>query len=73
MGLTKNTAPCWEATCDACGEGDNEDGQSYHYSSEAEMLKELEGYDWLVERNEAGAPKRLLCMDCADEERKSSP
>lgn len=57
--------PCWTATCDNCGEGDNvEWAGSFHYETEATLLNALTEADWKVFRNEDGTLRYLICPDC---------
>lgn len=60
-GFTVGTRPCWVATCVTCGEGDSEDGQSYHYLSLDEAKDALHGVDW---REIPGGGWE--CFDCWD-------
>jgi hypothetical protein len=66
--ITRNARPCWEATCDYCGAGDNyESGGSYHYPDEKELLDALASYDWTIVQNPDTSVKALYCSTCWDE------
>jgi hypothetical protein len=45
--LRREDHPCWVATCDWCGEGDNDEyGGSYHHFTEEEARRQLTMADW---------------------------
>ena len=60
--ITREEHPCWVPTCDFCGEGDGEDGASFHYATEREAREAIEGVDW--RQLEDG---RWQCLSCHEE------
>jgi hypothetical protein len=71
--LTREEHPCWAATCDKCGEGDNVDwGGSCHYSSEAEARDVLVGdLEWKLHPRPGAI--LALCPGCYEELRATLP
>jgi hypothetical protein len=65
MALTQIEHPCWFATCDRCGEGDNSEyGTSFHYPSQLEAEGNLRDMDW-----RQALDGSWLCSECYDEAR----
>lgn len=61
--IRENTSPCWEPTCDTCGEGDNgEYGGSFHYESREAAVKALEAINWTVHDD-----GKVECDECREE------
>jgi hypothetical protein len=67
MGAHRHEDPCWEVSCDRCGDGDGvETYQHYHYETLAEMVETVENCDWEVIDNGRG-PIAFYCLDCWEE------
>lgn len=63
MGLARVEHPCWYATCDRCGEGDNAEYEtSFHHPSKAKAEDNLRDMDWAQALDGS-----WLCSDCYGE------
>lgn len=65
MPITPLLRPCWEATCDGCGEGDNTDfGNCFHHASLKDTIDDLTSSGWQLVHRRSGVIAAVYCETC---------